>query len=389
VTKSAASHVDQRAPPRDTRRNSGQIGRWSMRRTAEAEAFGGLVRQLRGARSQVDFARTLGISRSLIANTEVGRECGPLLPAALVQAFPSRGREIEAAHQAAVAAQPTRPGPRQRRLSAPQHPLLRRMRTLRSNGRQTEARFGLQRALRELTATSDLLDAWQELAEVHTSLGDEARAIEAYESAIAVAEDAGLVMEVVRIQNRWAGLLMRNDRFEAALAVVENGLCDTPRDPLLWRRKGVVQWYAHRFSDAYASLTTARDCGFPKLRVFHARGQVLAEWGRYDQAIEELTMVIETAPYVAQAYARSGRAYAYGGVGQFDLALREFAGAEAVAPENSWLHYLRARCYDEMGEIERAAAGFSMALMVGAPPLNKPKREFALERISSYERECS
>ena len=81
----------------------------------------------------------------------------------------------------------------------------------------------------------------------------------------------------------------------------------------LWRRYGCVKWYAGELLDAYAALTLALDLGYPASRVFHARGQVLAELGRYDDAIEELTEALRiprsslsAAPSTKSAGVRNG-----------------------------------------------------------------------------------
>jgi hypothetical protein len=44
------------------------------------------------------------------------------------------------------------------------------------------------------------------------------------------------------------------------------------------------------------------------------------------------------------ANARAARAFSYGQLGDFDLAMSEFAAAEEVVGDNAWLHYFRAIC---------------------------------------------
>jgi tetratricopeptide (TPR) repeat protein len=262
---------------------------------------------------------------------------------------------------------------------------MRRIRSLRSQGRNREAEEALRWAVRVTSDPGDLVRAWEQLGQTLFDLGENDPAVEAFRCAVDTADGAGLRAGAVELRVFLAGWLTHADHFTEALELVDAGLQVSPRDPALWLRRGKVLWYAHRFSDAHASLTAAEQHGEMRARVLHARGQVLAEWGVFEQAIEELDFVLARGRTpTSAAYARSGRAYALAHIGQFERALVEFTLAEDVTPHNSWLHYLRARCYDDVGDVARAVAGYSIAVAAQAPALNSPKREFALRRMEFY-----
>ncbi len=77
------------------------------------------------------------------------------------------------------------------------------------------------------------------------------------------------------------------------------------------------------------------------------------------------------------AYAYSGRALAYSGQGRYQEAAADFARSVQDCPENAWVHYNHGLMYDKLGEQEKAAVCFELALELNEPPLNSRKRDKA------------
>ncbi len=74
--------------------------------------------------------------------------------------------------------------------------------------------------------------------------------------------------------------------------------------------------------------------------MLHARRQVLAELGRYGEAIEELTEALTfSRSDFSNAQLRSAHAFSVGTTGDLDAALGEFAAAELIIPDSAWLHF--------------------------------------------------
>jgi tetratricopeptide (TPR) repeat protein len=110
----------------------------------------------------------------------------------------------------------------------------------------------------------------------------------------------------------------------------------------------------------------------------HARGQVLAEMGRYYEAIEQLDLALSyPRSTLSAAIAHSARAFAIGMLGDLDEALNEFGTAERVMPDSGWLHYWRGLCLIQHGRDEEAQHQLRAALDARMPPVNRPKREHA------------
>jgi superkiller protein 3 len=170
--------------------------------------------------------------------------------------------------------------------------------------------------------------------------------------------------------DRCARRLTDEEQYERALALVDQALVKFIRGRWLWRRRGCVNWYAGDLLDAYASLTYALNLGYPASRVFHARGQVLAEMGRYRQAIDELEEALKVPrSELSVAQARSARAFAIGMNGDLTTALAAFRRAEQVTPDSGWLHYWRALCLIEHGQIDEAVTSVERAERAVAPRL--------------------
>jgi tetratricopeptide (TPR) repeat protein len=224
--------------------------------------------------------------------------------------------------------------------------------------------------------------AWRQLGEIYATQGNLPKTEESFTHAIkwALANDDEAA--AVHYTDRLAAAFMRRDEFEHAIKIVSTMLRVRPRNGRLWRRFGVVRWYEGLLLDAYAALSLALSLGVPKPRIYHARGQVLAELGSYGAAVAELTEAIELSESQDNiAYARSTRAYAFAGLGDYGRAMQEFSLAEAVTPENSWLHYFRAICYDKNGKMEEAITEYRQALHLSLPQLNKPKRDYVEHRL--------
>jgi len=116
------------------------------------------------------------------------------------------------------------------------------------------------------------------------------------------------------------------------------------------------------------------------------RGQVLPELGRYTEAIEELTDAFTfSRSALSNAYLHSARAFAIGMTGDLDTALQEFSIAEAVVSDSGWLYFWRALCLKQHGLDNESRVGLVRALKANAAPLNRTKREKAIELLGAWE----
>jgi tetratricopeptide (TPR) repeat protein len=221
-------------------------------------------------------------------------------------------------------------------------------------------------------------EAWRLIATTAYESGNYDDAESAFEMALRNVDNMHRGGQLAMAIDRYAKRLTEEEDYSRALAIVSKGLAVFLEGRWLWRRYGCVKWYAGELFDAYAALTVALDLGYPASRVFHARGQVLAELGQYDDAIEELTEALRI-PRSSQsaALARSARAFAMGMSGDLGPALEEFRDAEQIIPFSSWLHYWRGLCYLEHGQPDEASKSLVLALGRNMTTLNRLKRENA------------
>jgi len=343
-----------------------------------------LLRTLQGETTDVEFAVQIGVPRSTYTMVKLGRRyANEKLVAGLLRNFADHSEEIVAAF-GQLPPFSERPSGRRGR-AAPssesefQQSLIEMIRT----GRGPEARAGINRALGTSADAPHKLWLLDHLADLEFGSGRFDEGIDAWESALAVAVAADLYEDEIELRSRIASRLTNGGFPDQALHVIDDGLVRDPEAGRLWRRKGIIQWHQHDYSNAYASLVSAASNGVSTELVLYARGQVLAEWGAHASAVAELSKALrQKLPAERAAYVRVTRAHAYAQLGKTKLALREFATAERVTPENGWLHYFRALCHATLGDKEAAVEGLVRAVRSEVPPLNPKKREHALALLA-------
>ena len=349
--------------------------RYGLSRTPEGDsrALFEAIRRSRNLRSWKQVAALAGISQSHLSGLVRGKEFTEHTHERLRTAFPEYEDQLASLME------------RQRQAAAdPDAEILRRIHLLVDRSRHTEARDQLVGLVtRDGLPAAITIDAHAMLAMYDLDAGDVDTGAEHMQTAIAAALRIGDTAWANLLTERLAQQLTRLEHYERAINLVSAALATQLTTTDLWRRLGVVRWYAGDLLGAYAVLTTALSLGHRRLHIIHARGQVLAELGAGVIAITELNEAVDGASSpLSRAYARSSRAWAIATTGDVDSALREFHIAEADCPHNAWLHYFRARCYDEYtADREAALSGYRAALRLDGPALNQPKRVHALQRI--------
>jgi tetratricopeptide (TPR) repeat protein len=252
---------------------------------------------------------------------------------------------------------------------------------LRHQRRDDDARGILKRVASEATSDADRRDAWRLIATIAYEGGDYDEAEMAFDHAFQSLDGTYRGGKLAMAVDRYARQLTDEEDYDRALLIVGKALSHFFEGRWLWRRYGCIKWYAGDLFDAYSALTLALDLGYPASRIFHARGQVLAELGRYGESIEELDRALSMPrSSLSVAVAQSARAFAVGMAGDLQAALKGFAIAEEFVPDSGWLHFWRALCLDGHGATKEAVSGLQRALGAASPRLNRSKREQA-ERL--------
>ena len=114
------------------------------------------------------------------------------------------------------------------------------------------------------------------------------------------------------------------------------------------------------------------------LWLYNSRGHVLAELGKYDEAIVDLkkvTPIAEDGPL--KAYALNGLALALAGLGRYRQALENFKRSLRICPDNAWAYFNRALARERAGKRHRVAQDYELSLEKKDPPLPPRKRRKA------------
>ncbi len=274
-------------------------------------AFGLLTRQLQGHERRQDFARRLGVGEGTIANIRSGeRQRSDKLLVALLESFPDREKEIRDAYERS-------PEPKTARSPKQSKGMIQKKVEAQIRfGRISEARKAITLQLETENDESERFWLYQKLADICFSEKADEHGLQALTNAVEIGEHVPSAngRDTV-LRNRLASRLQRRDEFAAAHLVLDRGLLLDPEADLLWRRKGIVHWYEHTYSDAYAALSAALKFKHPLRRIIHSRGCVLAEWGNYDEALRDLNEILDSGKYqftpISAAYARIHRAYVF------------------------------------------------------------------------------
>lgn len=186
---------------------------------------------------------------------------------------------------------------------------MRRIDALIAKGRLGEAKAALENQASD-GSDQDRVHALLRLGDVEHLLGDadtgDAKHLESAELANTLGFSRDVAVALDRIGTRWT----EAERFEEAADLIKEWLQRQVENSRIWRRLGVIEWYAGNFAEAYAALTTALQLGHRRRNILHARGQVLAEWGCSREAILDLDEVMTAKDLSPKAVAAVVRARA-------------------------------------------------------------------------------
>jgi tetratricopeptide (TPR) repeat protein len=164
-----------------------------------------------------------------------------------------------------------------------------------------------------------------------------------------------------------------------------------PGDAAAYCARGGALWYSGRLTEALADHSRALEISPNDVGALLERGQILAETGEHNKALDDLALALQLIPHgeiqdatwlrKMEAYARNGRGLALGGIGELELAFREFESSIALCPDNAWVYFNRALVNDRLGDLKKANSDYQSALTRNDPKLNPLRRKFAEGRM--------
>ncbi len=213
--------------------------------------------------------------------------------------------------------------------------------------------------------------AWEQAGDFDRSALD---AAEAAQAAAPYAEE----IELARLLMN-ASVAHANEQYDKAIAYATEAIQQSPDCLVAYRYRAGAYWYSEQFVEALEDFTHLRDClDEPDAGVLNGCGQVQAELGEFDEAVEDLTHAVDLARQEGSEaylpYCLNGRGRALTGLGRYDEAERDFVESLRLKPDNAWLHYNRGLLLLARNEPEHARACFELALHVQHPKLPARKR---------------
>ena len=170
-----------------------------------------------------------------------------------------------------------------------------------------------------------------------------------------------------------------NQQYDQAVACATEAIQHDPDSLQAYQIRAAAYWYSERFVEAvddYSHLIASAEEAHGVY--YSGRGQVYAELGEYEKALEDLNRAValarETGPSAGLAYSLNGRGRALTGLGRYEEAEQDFAESLRLKPENAWLHFNRGLLYLESGQPEKAATCFELSLNVASPALTPRKQ---------------
>ncbi len=206
-------------------------------------------------------------------------------------------------------------------------------------------------------------NAYQRAGLIFRELGEEARAVEAFEGAISAYD------RVLEIDPRNAGAhigrgnaLLELGRFEAALAAFDRAIeIDTWNGRAHSRRGAVLCDHLDRPGEALAEFDRAIELD-PPSAVHHAnRGRALRRLGRFKDALAAFDRAVDIDPRSADAHNSRGNTL-YHHLGRFEDALAAYDRAVDIDPRSAVAHTNRGNALGELGRSEDALAAYDRAI---------------------------
>jgi tetratricopeptide (TPR) repeat protein len=183
-----------------------------------------------------------------------------------------------------------------------------------------------------------------------------------------------------------------SDDYPGAIRFFSECILLKPDDVVAHGYLGAALWYSGESDKAIDVYSRTLLLSPQDGNLLSSRGQILVEIGEYDKALSDLDMclqhaaassALEEGPKAAlRAYALSGRAAAYSGLGKFGAAQRDFNESVALCPKNAWVYYNIAIASERRGDIDTAVRNYTISLKMREPKLNVSKRTAALARLA-------
>lgn len=184
------------------------------------------------------------------------------------------------------------------------------------------------------------------------------------------------------------------EKYDEAIAFFSAYILGYPEDSTAYPARGAALWYSGHMQEALHNYCHALELNPRDPVSLSGRGQVLAEVGESQKAIEDLNLAlreIENAavlrlPWAAwykslEAFVHNGRGFALATLGENGSAMAEFELSIDLCPDNAWVYHNRAQVHNRAGNREKAYADYQTALGKKSPALSPIRKRHAETRF--------
>jgi tetratricopeptide (TPR) repeat protein len=189
------------------------------------------------------------------------------------------------------------------------------------------------------------------------------------------------------------------EKFDEQVAFFSDYVTRFPGDAAAYRGLGAALWYLERLPEAVADYSRAIELNPTEILSRSGRGQVLAEIGENEKALDDLEIALRLLEAVQKHQAawvewcaqiegcvRRGRAVAFANQGKISDAMGEFDASLKLNPDNAWVYYSRAQVGDRLGDQKSAVADYNLSLAKDGPnltPIQKERAQARLQKLGS------
>jgi tetratricopeptide (TPR) repeat protein len=211
---------------------------------------------------------------------------------------------------------------------------------------------------------------------VWDSQGETDRSMQDLDAAIQTSPEHARSIEVSRLVTK-ASLAQRNQQYDDAIHAASEAIELEPENYQARRYRAGAYWYSEQFVNAlqdYTHLIEVQE--EPDVAAYNGRGQVYAELGDYELAVQDLEQAVEIgrkSDPSALPYSLSGLGKALAGLGRLEEAELAFRESLALKPDNAWLHFNRGLLYLTKNEPREAGLCFELSLRLSNPKLSPRK----------------
>ena len=177
----------------------------------------------------------------------------------------------------------------------------------------------------------------------------------------------------------------RTEDFENSIAKASEAIESDVECLVGYHLRASSYWYSGEYVEAIEDFTRLLNFNVAS-EVRGSRGQVYAEMGEYDLALQDLDLALESPDQTdsSRAYILSGRGLALGGLARFDEADSEFRKSIELCPENGWVHYNQGLVYASSGEHKKASICLRLSFALDEPKLTPLKRRRATAYLEKH-----